>query len=216
MQLALYASCRSPHGASRLVYAMAALTRRAQFRHCGDARVYGLETTAVHEMSTPSPPVSLLEVGMVHRLERDVWSMVGCFKAGNKRVRPRPPPSQPPYMYNDGGQQTERIQTHNVLGGTTAWDFDIGVWKATNKEEKQKKRSFCRGNPTQSQRRRVLCYRSILDDTRMGRQHRLLRIWYFVLVMLQPRTTTITTTTSTTTTILVLFLFKSHLKILFL
>ena len=33
-------------------------TRRAPSRHCGDARVYGLKTTATHEMSTPSPSPS--------------------------------------------------------------------------------------------------------------------------------------------------------------
>ena len=57
MQLTLHATRRTPHGASRLVHAMSVLavkTRRAPSRHWRNARVYGLKTTALHEMSTPS------------------------------------------------------------------------------------------------------------------------------------------------------------------
>ena len=56
MQLTLHATRRTPHGASRLVLAMSAWsvkTRRAQSRHCRDARVYDHMTTAMHDMSTP-------------------------------------------------------------------------------------------------------------------------------------------------------------------
>ena len=58
MQLALHATRRTPQGASRLVHAMPALsvkTRRSPPQHCGDARVNGLKTTAMDEMSTLSP-----------------------------------------------------------------------------------------------------------------------------------------------------------------
>ena len=58
MQLALHATRRTPHGASRLVQAMSAWsvkTRRVPFRHCRDARVYGDTTTAMHDMSTHPP-----------------------------------------------------------------------------------------------------------------------------------------------------------------
>ena len=52
MQLTLHATRRTPHGASRLVLAMSAWsvkTRRAPFRYCRDARVYGHTTTAMHD-----------------------------------------------------------------------------------------------------------------------------------------------------------------------
>ena len=84
-QGAAHPSCatrRTPHGASRLVQAMfswSVKTRRAPSRPCGDARVsmygttdyshgpydhpppstphlYGVQPTAMHEMSTPPPP----------------------------------------------------------------------------------------------------------------------------------------------------------------
>ena len=58
MPLTLHATRRKPHGASRLVLAMSAWsvkTRRAPPRPCGDARVYGHTTTAMHDMSTPRP-----------------------------------------------------------------------------------------------------------------------------------------------------------------
>ena len=54
-----HATRRPPHGASRLVRAMSAWlvkTRRAPSRHNRDARVYGQTTTAMHKLSTPSPP----------------------------------------------------------------------------------------------------------------------------------------------------------------
>ena len=53
MQLALHATRRTLHGASRLVQAMSAWsvkTRHAPSRHCRDARVYGHTTTAMHEI----------------------------------------------------------------------------------------------------------------------------------------------------------------------
>ena len=83
MQLILHATRRTPHGALRLVLAMSAWsvrTRRSPSlycrdgsmvirlrpcmtistpppsQHCRDARVYGYTTTAMHDMSTPSPP----------------------------------------------------------------------------------------------------------------------------------------------------------------
>ena len=58
MQPTLYADRPTPHGASRLVQAMPAWsvkTRRAPPRHCRYARVHSHSTTAVHDMSTPTP-----------------------------------------------------------------------------------------------------------------------------------------------------------------
>ena len=52
-------SCRTPHGASRLVQATSAWlvkTRRAPSRHSRDARVHGHTTTTIHKLSTPPPP----------------------------------------------------------------------------------------------------------------------------------------------------------------
>ena len=61
MQLTLHATTRpTPHGVSRLVqamYAWSVKTRRAPFRHFGGSRVYGHTTTAMHDMSTCTPPV---------------------------------------------------------------------------------------------------------------------------------------------------------------
>ena len=63
MQLTLYATCRTPHGASRLVHAMSAWsvkTRRAPSRHCRDARVYGHRLRPCMTICTPSlPPRSM-------------------------------------------------------------------------------------------------------------------------------------------------------------
>ena len=59
MQSTLHTILRAPHGASRLVQAMSAWlvkTRRAPSRHSRDARVYGHMTTAMHKLSTSSPP----------------------------------------------------------------------------------------------------------------------------------------------------------------
>ena len=59
MQFALYATYRTPHGASRLVHAISAWlvkTRRAPSRDSRDARVYGHTATAMHKLSIPSPP----------------------------------------------------------------------------------------------------------------------------------------------------------------
>ena len=56
MQLTLHATRPTPHDSSRLVQAMSAWSvnvPRAPSRHCRDAGVYGLTTTAMHEMSTP-------------------------------------------------------------------------------------------------------------------------------------------------------------------
>ena len=61
MQLILYATRLTPHGASRLGQAMSvssSKTRRAPSRHCRDARVYGHTTTAMHGMRTPPPSLS--------------------------------------------------------------------------------------------------------------------------------------------------------------
>ena len=57
MKLTLRAIRRTPHGASRSMQAVSALlvkTLRVASR-LTNARVYGLETTAMHEMSTPPP-----------------------------------------------------------------------------------------------------------------------------------------------------------------
>ena len=62
MQFTLHAIRRTPHGASRLVQAMSAWlmkTRRAPFRHSGDARVYGHTTTAMHKLSTTPYPANI-------------------------------------------------------------------------------------------------------------------------------------------------------------
>ena len=61
MQLTLYATRPTPHGASRLVQAMSAWsakTRRAPSRHYRDAMVYGHTTTVMHGMSTPNPALA--------------------------------------------------------------------------------------------------------------------------------------------------------------
>ena len=60
MQFTFHAARQTPHGASRLVLAMSAWlmkTRRAPSGHSRDARVYGHTTTAMHELSTPPPPL---------------------------------------------------------------------------------------------------------------------------------------------------------------
>ena len=59
MQFTLHATCRTPHGDSRLVQATSAWlvnTRRAPSRHSREARDYGHTTTAMHKLSTPPPP----------------------------------------------------------------------------------------------------------------------------------------------------------------
>ena len=60
-RLAVHATRRTPHGASRLVLAVSAWsvpTRRAPSRHCKDARAYDHTTTAMHGNGyTPSPPL---------------------------------------------------------------------------------------------------------------------------------------------------------------
>ena len=59
MQLALHATRQTPHGDSRLVLAMSALsvkTRRAPSRHYRDARVCGHRTTAMHYIDYTPPP----------------------------------------------------------------------------------------------------------------------------------------------------------------
>ena len=56
MQLTLHATRRTPHGASRSMNSMLAWlvkTRRPPSRYRRDARVNGLKTTAMHDMSTP-------------------------------------------------------------------------------------------------------------------------------------------------------------------
>ena len=59
IQFTIHATRRTPHGASRLVQAMSALsvkTRRAPSRHCRDARVDGHTTTDVHDIEYNPPP----------------------------------------------------------------------------------------------------------------------------------------------------------------
>ena len=58
MRVTVYATRRTPRGASLLVQAMPVWlvkTRRAPSRHCGDAGVYGYTSTAMHDMGTPPP-----------------------------------------------------------------------------------------------------------------------------------------------------------------
>ena len=65
MQITLHATRPTPHGASRLVQAMAACslrTRRAPSRHCRDARVYGNTTQPYMTMSTPLPSTKKKEM----------------------------------------------------------------------------------------------------------------------------------------------------------
>ena len=74
MQHTLYATRRTPHGASLcLVLAMSVWsvkTRRAPPRHCRDARVYGPTTTAMHDMSTHAPCFpSFRRSSFLHALE---------------------------------------------------------------------------------------------------------------------------------------------------
>ena len=65
MQLTVYATRRSPHGASRSVLAMSPCsvkTRRAPSRHCSDARAYGHTTTTMHDNEytvSPTHPLRL-------------------------------------------------------------------------------------------------------------------------------------------------------------
>ena len=59
IKLALQATHRIPHGASRSVLAVSAWsvkTRRAPSRHCRDARVYGRTTTAMQDIEYTSRP----------------------------------------------------------------------------------------------------------------------------------------------------------------
>ena len=51
-----HATRRTPYGASHPMSAWSVKARRASSRHCRGARVYGVETTAIPEMSTPPPP----------------------------------------------------------------------------------------------------------------------------------------------------------------
>ena len=69
VQFTLHATRRTPHGASGLVQAMSAWsvkTRRAPSSQCGDARVYGHTTTAMHEYRVHPPPPrnAALQVGL--------------------------------------------------------------------------------------------------------------------------------------------------------
>ena len=59
MQLALHATRRTPHGASRSVPAISAwsvTTRHAAFRYSRDARAHGHTTTTMHEYRVHLPP----------------------------------------------------------------------------------------------------------------------------------------------------------------
>ena len=61
IQFTLHATCRTPHGASRLVQAMSAWlvkTRRGPSRRSRDARGYGHTNTAMPKLSTPLPSPS--------------------------------------------------------------------------------------------------------------------------------------------------------------
>ena len=58
MQLTLHRTRRLPHGASRMVHAIATWsmnTGRASAQHCRDARVYRHTATAMHENDYPPP-----------------------------------------------------------------------------------------------------------------------------------------------------------------
>ena len=58
MQVTLHATRSTPHGGSRLMQTIsvcAVKTRRAPFRHCTDARVYGHATTTIHDKITLPP-----------------------------------------------------------------------------------------------------------------------------------------------------------------
>ena len=54
MQLTLDATRRTPHSASHLMHALFALSVKT--RRCRDATSYGHATTAMHILSTPTPP----------------------------------------------------------------------------------------------------------------------------------------------------------------
>ena len=76
MQVALHATRRTPHGASRLVQAMYAWSvkiRHAPSQHCGDKRVYGHTTSAMHEIEYTSPIESppLPTAGSVFLFDRE-------------------------------------------------------------------------------------------------------------------------------------------------
>ena len=65
MQLTLHATCRTPHGASRLVLTMSAWsvkTPRAPFRHCRDVRVYGHRLRPCMTICTPPLPPRSMQV----------------------------------------------------------------------------------------------------------------------------------------------------------
>ena len=67
-QLVLHATRQTPQGVSRWMRTMLARpvkTRRALSRYCRDARINGLETTAMHDMSTP-PPSARAPVRLAH------------------------------------------------------------------------------------------------------------------------------------------------------
>ena len=60
MKLALHATRRTSHNASRVVHTMSAgsvKTGRAPSRHCRVTRVYGHTATTMLEMNTPPPPL---------------------------------------------------------------------------------------------------------------------------------------------------------------
>ena len=75
MPLTLHATRPAPHGASRLVQAMrvwSVKTRRAPFRHCRDARVYGYTTTVMCDTPPPTAPRRLDDLTCVRQTALEI------------------------------------------------------------------------------------------------------------------------------------------------
>ena len=86
-QLVLHATRQTPQGVSRWMRTMLARpvkTRRALSRYCRDARINGLETTAMHDMSTPPPLRARARATGTHEirlcLRRRTCSPPTCFR----------------------------------------------------------------------------------------------------------------------------------------
>ena len=132
---------RTPDGASRLVPAMfpwSVLTRRASSRHCGVARVNGLTTTVMHEMSTPPPPppsppryMSIQFIahrvhspfslyGGRYRLPHETWKIIGNML-----------PLHYSCLWTNIGREVLDLAGKAVAVGATTDDIDRACHEAT-------------------------------------------------------------------------------------
>ena len=84
MQLTLHVTRRTPQVSLRFfgankVYAWSAKTRRAPSRHCGDARLHGHATGAMHDMSTHPPPPPRFCPGTCSGVRKVPGYQAGCY-----------------------------------------------------------------------------------------------------------------------------------------